>query len=69
MLEQDYTRYDTASRKACDPNAPCVYFVNMHAHPMDLTGLTERFQLNIISFYVSDWDADLSPWPASQSET
>lgn len=64
MLEQDYTCYDTSSSKACDPNAPCVYFVNMHAHPMDLTGLAERFQLNVVSFYVSDWDADLSPWPA-----
>ena len=53
-----------ASSPAPDPTAPCVYFVNMHAHPMDLAGITERLHLNIISFYVSDWDADLSPWPA-----
>lgn len=64
MLEHDYHRYQTAASRAADAAAPCVYFVNMHAHPMDLSGLTEPLRLNVISFYVSDWDADLSPWPA-----
>lgn len=64
MLENDYHRYHTAASDAADATAPCVYFVNMHAHPMDLSGLTGHLHLNIFSFYVSDWDADLSPWPA-----
>jgi predicted alpha/beta superfamily hydrolase len=44
--------------------APCVYFIDLPEHPLDVASATTGLSCSVAKFPVSHWDDALTPWPA-----